>query len=408
MATLSTARPASVFRSSAFARFYTGQAFSYLGDGLRTLAIPLLVFRLTGSGTALGWTWGLELLPYAVVSLVAGSLADRVDRRRLMLLCDALRFAVMAALTLLLWFGRLTVAEVYGGVFVLAIGGALFLGAQTPSIPYLVGSERAKGGIAALQATEQSVGLVAPPIGGALLAWVGPLPALAANAVLYVVSQAAIQSVPSYGPDEPQRMPSWRDVVADVVAGCRFAFADTAMRTLTIFSSFANFVASVGFIAIIPYLKRGFGAGDHVVGIAFGLFAGGAALGSVIAGRTHWPLGPAIIVSWALDALLWLPLIWTHSIVVAIGGIAFASVAAGYYVTTVVAWRLRVIPADYTGRVFGAIRFIALVGILPGSVLGGWCADHIGVRPTMAVSVTGLVLLSALLAVSPAVRNERR
>jgi len=408
MATASAARPASAFRSSAFARFYLGQTFSYLGDGLRTLAIPLLVFRLTGSGTALGWTWGLELLPYAVVSLVGGSLADRVDRRRLMLACDALRFAVMAALTVLLWSGRLTVAEIYAGVFVLAVGGALFLGAQTPSIPYLLGPDRAKGGIAALQATEQSVNLVAPPIGGALLAWVGPLPALAANALAYVISQAAIQSVPTYGPDAPQRMPAWREVRADIVAGCRFAFADASMRTLTLFSCFANLVGSIGFIAIIPYLKREFGAGDHLVGIAFGLFAGGAALGSLIAGRTHWPLGPALIAAWALDAVLWLPLIWTHSIVVAVTGIALASVAGGYYVTTVVAWRLRVIPYDLTGRVFGAVRFIALAGVLPGSLLGGWCADHIGVRETIAVSVAGLILLTVLLLLSPAVRRERR
>jgi MFS family permease len=408
MATVTGARPASAFRSSAFARFYTGQAFSYLGDGLRTLAIPLLVFRLTGSGTALGWTWGLELLPYAIVSLVGGSLADRVDRRRLMLVCDALRFAVMAVLTALLWYGRLSVGEVYAGVFILAVGGALFLSAQTPTIPYLLGPERAQGGIAALQATEQSVNLIAPPIGGALLAWVGPLPALAANAVAYVVSQAAIQSVPTYGPDAPAGLPSWRDVRADVVAGWRFAFADPAMRTLTVFSCFANFVGAIGFIAIIPYLKRAFGAGDHVVGIAFGLFAGGAALGSVIAGRTRWPLGPALIVAWALDAVLSVPLVWTHNVVVAIVGFASASVAAGYYVTTVVAWRLRVIPSDFTGRVFGAIRFIALVGVLPGSLLGGWCADHIGVRETIAVSVVALLLLTALLALSPAVRAERR
>ena len=100
MATV-TARTPSVFRSSAFSRFYAGQALSYLGDGLRTLAIPLLVFRLTGSATAIGWTWGLELLPYAFVSLVGGSLADRVDRRRLMLTCDALRFTVMAVFSVL-------------------------------------------------------------------------------------------------------------------------------------------------------------------------------------------------------------------------------------------------------------------------------------------------------------------
>jgi MFS family permease len=256
MATVSTARSASVFRSSAFARFYTGQAFSYLGDGLRTLAIPLLVYRLTGSGIALGWTWGLELLPYALVSLIAGSLADRVDRRRLMLVCDALRFCVMAALTLLFWTGHLTLAEIYVGVFVLAIGGSAFLGAQTPTIPYLLGKERAKSAIAALQATEQSVNLIAPPIGGALLAWVGPLPALATNALTYLISQAAIQSVPTYGPDEPQGLPSPRKVGADIAAGWRFTMRDPALRVLTAFSSLGNFVGTIGYIAIIPYLKR--------------------------------------------------------------------------------------------------------------------------------------------------------
>ena len=72
MATL-TARLPSVFRSSSFARFYAGQCLSYLGDGLRMLAIPLIVFHLTGSGVALGVTWGLELIPYAFVSLIGGS-----------------------------------------------------------------------------------------------------------------------------------------------------------------------------------------------------------------------------------------------------------------------------------------------------------------------------------------------
>src|ERR1700730_358747 len=102
------ARPSSVFHSSAFSRFYAGQALSYLGDGLRTLAVPLLVFHLTRSATAVGWTWGLEVLPYAVVSLIAGSLGDRVDRRRLMITCDVLRFTVMALFSVLFATGHLT------------------------------------------------------------------------------------------------------------------------------------------------------------------------------------------------------------------------------------------------------------------------------------------------------------
>src|ERR1700737_4725881 len=99
--------------------------------------------------------------------------------------------------------GHLTLWMIYAGVLALAICGALFLGAQTPSIPYLLGKDRVKGGVAVLYATEQSVNLVAPPIGGVLFALVGPLPALAINAVTYLTSQIAIASVRTFGPDEP-------------------------------------------------------------------------------------------------------------------------------------------------------------------------------------------------------------
>jgi MFS family permease len=407
MATV-TARPASVFRSSAFSRFYAGQTLSYLGDGLRTLAIPLLVFRLTGSATALGWTWGLELLPYAFVSLLGGSLADRVDRRRLMLTCDGLRFAVMALFTIAFATGHLTLPMIYVGVVLLAICGSIFLGAQTPSIPYLLGTDRTKSAVAALQATEQSVNLVAPPLGGVIFAIAGPLPALAANALTYLGSQVSIASVRSFGPDEPRGIPTLREVGADIAAGWRFVMGDATMRTLSAAHCVMNFIGSVGFVALIPYFKRAFGAGDHVVGIAFGCFAGGAALGSLIAGRTHWAMGPAVIGAFFLDGLGWLPLPFTHSLPLAIAGVTFSSICAGYRITTVVSWRLRVIPEELVGRVFGVVRLWTLIGVFPGAILGGWFADSIGVRPTMLISAYGYVLLTLGLAFSRNVRNERR
>jgi MFS family permease len=378
---LSAARPTSVFRSSGFTRFYAGQTLSYLGDGLRTIAIPLLVFRLTGSAVAVGLTWGLELLPYAVVSLLAGSLADRVDRRRLMIVCDALRFAVMAGFCVAFVTGRLTVGLIYAGVFVLAVGGSIFLGAQSSSIPYLLGKGRAKAAVAALTATEQTVNLIAPPLGGTLLGIVGPLPLLVTNALTYLTSQIALASVRSFGPDTPPGLPTLREIATDVGAGWRFLRGDPSLLRLSLFSAFANTIGTVGFVALIPYFKRAFTAGDHVVGIAFGCFSAGAG---------------------------WLPLPFTHSLPVAVGGIACSSVCAGYAITCLVSWRMRIIPTDLIGRVFGVARFLVLGGILPGSLLGGWLADHLGVRPTMAISAYGFLVLAAILACSRTVRTERR
>src|SRR5215471_6321716 len=90
------ARTQGIFASRSFSLFYAGQALSYLGDGLRTLAIPLLVYHLTGSALSLGITYALEYLPFALFGLIGGALADRVDRRRLMIGCDFVRFAVMS------------------------------------------------------------------------------------------------------------------------------------------------------------------------------------------------------------------------------------------------------------------------------------------------------------------------
>jgi MFS family permease len=407
MATV-TARTPSAFRSSAFSRFYAGQALSYLGDGLRTLAIPLLVFRLTGSATAIGWTWGLEFVPYAFVSLIGGSLADRVDRRRMMLACDAVRCAVMTLFCILFATGHLTLAMVYAGVLLLAICGALFLGAQTPTIPYLLGKDGAKSGVATLQATEQTVNLVAPPLGGALMGIVGPLPALAINAVTYLCSQIAIGSVRTFGPEAPGPAPRPREIVADVAAGWRYLIGDPAIRATAFASLFFNLVGSIGYVALIPFFKRAFGAHDSAIGLAYGTFAAGAALGSYIAGRTHWPVGRALVIANLADGVLWLGVPAARSMPLAAAALCAASIGAGYYLTTIVSWRMRIVPEEMVGRVFGVVRLVALIGILPGSLAGGWLADHVGVRETEAISAIAYLIVSLLLASSRVVRAERR
>jgi MFS family permease len=401
-------QPQSVFRSSEFRRYYAGQALSYLGDGLRTLVIPLLVFHLTGSAVSLGLTFAFELLPFALFSLLGGSLADRLNRRTLMLAADAVRFVIMALFCIALWRGVLTLPLLYAGVVLLSICAAIFLGAQASSIPYLLGKGRAKAAVAALVATEQGVNLIAPPLGGAILGLVGALPALAINAATYLTSQISIASVPSFGPERPGGFPPLAVIARDVRAGFRFVMGDRTMRTLTYSSCAMNAVAIFGFVAMIPFLKHEFGAGDQTVGIAFGCFSLGSVAGSLIAGRTHWPFGPALVVVYVLDGLCWLPIIWTHSLIVAVGSVSLCAACGAYEITAIVGWRMRVIPEDMIGRVFGVIRLLVLVGMVPGSILGGVIADHWGTRTVMALS--GVLFLVGALSLlrSRAVLSERR
>jgi MFS family permease len=403
-----TRRSTSVFRSSEFRRYYAGQALSYLGDGLRTLAIPLLVFHLTGSAVSLGVTFALEFLPFAAFSLLGGSLADRLDRRALMLGADAVRFVIMALFALALWRGVLTLPLLYAGVVLLSVCAAIFLGAQSSSIPYLLGKDRAKAAVAALVATEQGVNLIAPPLGGAIFGLFGALPALAINACTYLTSQLSLASVSSFGPERPGGFPSLAEIGRDVSTGFRFLFADRVMRTLTFSSSAMNAVAIFGFVAMIPFLKREFAASDQTVGLAFGAFALGSVAGSLLAGRTHWPFGRALVAAFVLDAVAWMPIFWAHSLVAVVAAVSICSACGAYEVTAIVSWRMRVIPEDLIGRVFGVVRLLVLIGMVPGSILGGVVADRLGARAVMGLSGVAFLVLALLLATSRPVLSERR
>jgi MFS family permease len=406
MATMT--RSGGAFRSPAFVRFYLGQALSYLGDGLRTIAIPLLVFRLTGSAVSLGVTFALEITPYALFSVIGGSLADRLERRRLMLACDAIRFAIMVLFAVAYATHHLTLPWLYTGVALLAVCGAIFLGCQAPSIPYLLGKDGAKSAVAALFATEQGVNLIAPPIGGALFNLVGPLPALALNAVTYLTSQASIASVADFGPEGPSGLPDFAEIVADIAIGWRFVLRDAALRTLTFAQLLINAFAIMGFVVVIPYLKREFGASDQVVGLAFGAISIGTVIGSVVSGRTHWPFGKALTLAFILDSLCWSPAIWTHSLPVAIAAMTAASACGIYAISSLVAWRMRIIPEEMVGRVFGVIRLVAVIGMLPGSLAGGAIGDHFGTRTAMLVSTCGYAALALGLFTMKALRDDTR
>src|SRR5687767_13911506 len=90
-----------------------GQAVSALGDAITLTAMPLLVLFLTGSGALMGIVGALQLLPDLVLGLLAGALADRWDRRRMMMWADAGRAVLTAAIPLSFWLGLPTMAVIF-------------------------------------------------------------------------------------------------------------------------------------------------------------------------------------------------------------------------------------------------------------------------------------------------------
>jgi MFS family permease len=400
----------SIFASRAFSLFYAGQVFSYLGYGLRLIALPLLVYHLTGSAAALGVTYALELLPFALFGPIAGSLADRLDRRTLMLVTEGARCTIFVLFALGFATHTLSLPWLYAGIAVESLCAAAFVSCQSSSIPYLLGKARATQAVAALLGAEQSAVTVLPPIGAALFAALGPLPALAATAVAYLISQISIAAVSTFGPDEPDGFAGVHDVFADIAVGFRFLLADTTMRVMSATSCVLNFFGFISLAAFIPFFKHVLGASDLGIGYAFAVGALGSVAGSYAASKLghRYPFGRMIVIAVVADGLLYLPVALTHSYVVAVAFCAITNAVAMFEIAQIVGWRMRVIPEELVGRVFGAARLVVLIGTVPGAILGGALADHFGARLPIQIAAYGYLVMALIIAALPAIRNERR
>lgn len=375
---------------------------------MRTIALPLLVFKITGSALNLGLTFALEWSSFGFFSLLGGSLADRINRKYLMIICDVMRFAIIAGFALGYQTGRLTLTLLYGGIVLHAICGAVFNGGQASSVPYVVGKPRATEAMAALTGTESAVNTVTPPIGAALFGLIGPLPALLVNAFTYLASVTSLSAIRDLGPEAASGLPHPRHMIDDIRIGFRFLFADRAMRILSFGSLVGNFVGLMQVTALVPLIKRDLGGSDLSVGIAFGALGAGSVVGAALAPRLHVTFGKIVVAAYVGGYLFFLPLAWTHNLTVATISLFVSAVPGGAYLAHLLGWRMRVIPEDTVGRVFGAVRLLVLAGTLPGALIGGAITDAYGARSAIIFSLLVSLCTVVYIACSRTVRDEAR
>jgi MFS family permease len=379
-----------------------------VGDGLRTIALPLLVFKITGSALNLGVTYALEWWSFGIFSLVGGSLADRVNRKTLMIACDVLRSAIILAFALGYRAGWLTLPLLYAGIVLHASCGAVFNGGQASSIPYVVGKARATRAVAVLSGTESAVGTVSTPLGGALFGLMGPLPALLVNAVTYLASVASLGTIRDLGPEQTSGLPRFRHIAGDVRIGFRFLFADRAMRLISLASLFGNFLGMMEYTALVPLIKRNLGGSDFSVGIAFGALGAGSVVGAVLAPRLHASFGKIVVAAYVLGWIAYLPIAWTQSFTVLTIALFLSAIPGAAYLAHVLGWRMRVIPEETVGRVFGAVRLLVLFGLMPGALMGGAVADAFGARTAIVAALAGSLCSVVFVCFNRTIREESR
>ena len=424
MSTATTRRVTAAFQSGplavrSFRLLAGGQFASTIGDYCYAVALPWLVLSNHGSTILLGTLLACYGVPRTVLIPVGGMLADKVGPRRLMLLADILRCALVGVLTFLA--ARHNVSLVTLGPTAALIGGCegLFLPASFTIMPSLLDDTQLTAGNALNQTAIQAGSLIGPAIGGALVAITGAsTAAFGIDAVSFAVSAASLALIPR----RPAARPAAADAAeaADSTAGQADTSPDSPAtgpdglaaqspgkpQSVLSYIRHSRGIQLVMLVAIAMNLGTGglgevalpalahahWGAGGY--GAVLACMAAGAVFGTLIAARTGTMRNPGRLASWAFAtagcAIILVPFL---------GGEAGAAAAmlldgactslAGVLFYTMAQ---RSLPPAMLGRVLSMIMLCSY-GIFPLSVVvAGVLVHHVGATPFFPIAGIFLVL----------------
>jgi MFS family permease len=385
-----------------YALVWSAGLISNVGTWMETVAVGDLVARDTGEA---GWTAlvaAAGFLPMGLLGPVGGALADRLDRRKMLLAMTALQMLAAVALTALSAAGQVTPAAVALVVFVAGCVAGLGFPAYSAMLPDLVPPRDLLAGVSLSQAQWNLGRVVGPALAGLAIGLGSYTVAFAVNALSFAAMLLALRAL---------RLPH-RDVVVDgtslwtrIRVGASAAWAEPGVRAAIVAVSLVALTASP-FIALIPAMATVRFDGSPALTARFVTAQGvGAVLGALLLpalaerlGRFRMLLASFVLLPVALVLYGASPTAWAATAALALVGCTYMFAFSG--LGTVVQLRA---PADLRARVL-SIYFLALGTLYPlGAALQGPIADRIGIGVLTAASgVALLVGALALAALRPA------
>ena len=388
-----------------------GKLVSATGSQMTQIAFPLLVLALTQSAAIAGLAGALRMLPYLLLSLPAGALVDRWDRRRVMLLCDSGRALALGSIPLALLLGHLSVLHI---CLVAVVEGTLFVFfdiAEVAVLPGIVTQEEMPAAVAQyISLTDGVTMLLGPALGGALFA-IGRMVPFLLDAVSYAASVLALWRVElpkQIAPDEQANPLNWRTMRDDIAAGVVWLWRQRTVRALTALLAAGNCLVAGEALLVIVLAER-LHATAPEVGLILGLGGCGAVFGALLAERVvrRLTFAQAFIGGSWLVALIWLlyavaPTAFALGLVMAGLGAVYAVINVAQY-----SYRMSLIPDALQGRINSIIRLM-LYGSLPlGLAVAGFLIEHVSAAPTVLLLGAGLVAVALAATVHPRIRGAQ-
>jgi MFS family permease len=398
---------------SSYQRLVVSSGLSNLADGIFQVALPIVTLGVTRDPGAFA-TVALALrLPWLLFALPAGAFADRLDRRRTMLLISLGRAVVIGGLAAIVLSGGETLWLLCAAAFVLGMGETLFDTSAQSIIPSVVPADDLSRANARLYAVELTANqFIGPPIGG-LIAGIAAAAALGGSAGAYVLAAVVLALIS--GSFRPERTGPATRLRHDIAEGARYLNRHRLLRTLAILVGISNltWTATLAILALYAIEPGPMGLPEAGYGALLAVGAAGALIGTFIVPSMERLLGRsrALLVSYVgFSALEGLPGLTASVPAVAASFFVAGAIGIAWNVITV-SLRQRIVPDRLLGRVNAGYRLLAW-GTMPlGAALGGLLGDLFGLRAVFltaaAASLAGVPLFLAVVSDSAISAAER-
>jgi len=379
-----------------FRRLWISWSISRLGDGVHEIALVLLIWQLTGSAALMATVAICSMLPNLALALIGGTWADRHDRKRIMVWCDAARGLLVLSIPALYYTGGLSPIIICAIAFFAGALETFFSPAQFAALLPLVGHERIQSAQALMQMTGRIARIVGPSLGGAIFGLLGVLAPFLMNSASFIASAlflAGIRSALGTGDREGKAIAS---AMAD---GLRYIRRTRVLAVLLVMALLLN-LGGAPLGIILPFYARALGLETHAYGYMMALISAGMIAGFWYAGgkpvRGRDTILLALMVGAAFGLLpaallLSAPLAW----IIASALLLLLGLLIGNVNVRVSAIMQRVIRDEYRGRVGSVGRMFSLIATPVSLAIFGPLIDAWG--PACALLLcAALVILAGI------------
>ena len=374
----------------------SSQGVSSLGDAVSFTALPLLVLALTGSGFAMGIVGALQTLPDLFFGMIAGALADRSDRKRMMFLADLGRAALTALIPISVALHGPTMAVILIVAAPMSVLRAFFLAGYTASVPALVGRSQVGRANSYFEAIYSTGYIIGPAIAGVLASIIGPGPTLAIDAVSFGLSGLGLRLVHRdlVAPiDRPRER-----LLTEIRQGIDFIVGHPTLRSVILFWGATSILTAPLVTALAVRITRDLGYEPSILGLLLTAYGVGTVAGSLLTARgmTRRHVAVVLLGGNVVTGSALLIVALTAQIPILLGVAFVAGIAQSMVLVTYITLRTAYSPDDLLGRIGSTARTISL-GLQPvGLLVGGALIDLTDGSVTIALMGASVAIVSII------------